>query len=346
MTKDTPLSSLGFHMPAEWEPHSAVWLAWPYDRISFGSLNEPDGKPDRERLTRVESKFAEIIAELSKSEQVELLVMENQEHSNILTNIRMLPNVTIHEVDYADVWTRDYAPSFVLDGDGKSTAVKWEYNAYSKKFPMLIKDNGVFKKLQQELKMKMIEPGMVMEGGAIEVNGNSTLLTTEQCLLKRNPNLSKGEIEKFFSKYLGIKKTIWLKDGIMGDHTDGHIDEVAKFIAVNKVVCAYEDNNKDENYEILKNAYEFLKAELLEVIKLPMPHMTYHGGERAPASYVNFYIGNKVVLMPTFNDPNDAKALEIIRSQFPNRKVTGIDCSDIIYGGGAMHCLTQQQPVA
>jgi len=176
-------------------------------------------------------------------------------------------------------------------------------------------------------------------------------LTTEQCLLKRNPNLSKEEIEKIFAENIGINKVIWLKAGLVNDHTDGHIDEIARFVAPNKIVCAYEDNGEEENFKILDDNYQALKnatdvsGKSFEVIKLPMPHMVYDNGVKAPASYANFYIGNKVVLASIFNDPNDAKALEIIQSCFPDRKVIGIDCSEIIYGGGAIHCITQQEPI-
>lgn len=190
-----------------------------------------------------------------------------------------------------------------------------------------------------------------MEGGAIEVNGQGTLLTTEQCLLARNGGkISKEQYEKYFADYLGITKTIWLKEGIAGDHTDGHIDEVARFVTPNKVVCAYEDDKTDENYVALNDVYESLKGqkgsrgEELEIIKLPMPHVRYSNGEKAPASYANFFIGNSAVLIPKFNDPNDEKAFEIIKSHFPGREAVSIDCSEMIYGGGSIHCATREVP--
>ena len=327
-----------YRFPAEWEPHSAVWLAWSYDKITFGTLNQKDNKMDEGRLARVEKEFMKIIDALKESEQVNLIVRDKAEHSDILKNVRMF------ETDYADVWTRDYIPTFAKSANGKLVAVKWNYNAYGEKFAGLIKDNHVWGKINTELNINTVEPKIVLESGAIETNGNGVLLTTLQCLIKRNPHLSKEDYEKVFAKFLGITKVIWLKGGLVNDHTDGHIDDIAKFVAPNKILCAYEDNTEDENYEILKNNFETLERENFELIKLPMPHMNYDDGKKAPASYANFYIGNSVVLVPTYNDPNDEKALKIIQSCFPNRKVIGINCKDLIYGGGAIHCMTQQQP--
>ncbi|MDR3519329.1 MAG: agmatine deiminase family protein [Candidatus Pacebacteria bacterium] len=317
-------------MPAEWEAHNAVWLAWPYDQVTFGSLNQKDDKLDEGRLKRVEETFSKILSALETSEKVKL--------------------ITKDMADYADVWTRDYMPSFIKDADGKLKAVKWIYNAYGEKFSDLLKDNDVWTEINKDLNIETVNPNIIMESGAIDVNGAGMLLTTEQCLLKRNPNLSKAEIEKFFSEYLGVNKVIWLKAGLVNDHTDGHIDEIARFVAPNKIVCAYEENPNEENFKILDDNYQMLKnatdinGKNFEVIKLPMPHMVYDNGVASPASYANFYIGNKVVLASIFNDPNDAKALEIIQSCFPDHKIIGINCSEIIYGGGAIHCITQQEP--
>jgi len=335
-----------YYLPPEWEPHLAVWLAWPYDKISFGSLNEKDNKIDPERLPKVEAVFLDILKALTTSEQVNLIVRNKTKYQNIPEGVR------IYEADYADVWTRDYMPLFVKDKQGHLTAVKWNYDAYGEQFVELLKDNKVWPQVNQELKIKTVEPGILLEGGSIEQNGSGTILTTEQCLLKRNPKISKADYEDIFGKYLGVTKVIWLKEGLTNDHTDGHIDEIAKFVAPNKIVCAYEDDPSDENYRILDENYRVLKNAVdnkgkpFEVVKLPMPHMCYHNGEKAPVSYANFFIGNKVVLVPAYNDPNDAKALETIQSCFPDRKAISIDCSEIIYGGGAIHCMTQQVPAA
>ncbi len=261
--------------------------------------------------------------------------------------------VIFHIREYADVWIRDYGPTFVRNQVTSSKEwIKWIYNAYGEKFPMLTMDNAVFRYLEKSIHANMIDVTLVMEGGSFEVNGKGTLITTEQCLLNpnRNPSLSKKEIEEYLKIYVGAEKIIWLKDGIVNDHTDGHIDDIAKFINSHTIVCGYEDDLNEQNFSILRNAYETLIQEtdqdgnLFTVIKLPMPHFNYDDGTRAPASYANFYIGNGVVIVPTFNDINDRKALEIITGLFPDRTVIGIDCIDLIYGGGAIHCITQQEP--
>ena len=331
-------SKNSYRFPAEWESHSAVWLAWPYDKITFGSLNQLDNKTNPGRLVKVEKEFLKIINALKDSEQVNLIVRNKKEHPHILENVRMF------EADYADVWTRDYIPTFVKNQNGELMAIKWNYNAYGEKFTGLIKDNDVWSKINTELAVSTIEPKIILEAGAIEVNGKGILITTEQCLMKRNLHLNKENYEEAFAKFLGITKVIWLKGGLVNDHTDGHIDDIVKFVSPNKVLCAYENDPRDENYEILKNNFETLEKENFEIIKLPMPHMRYNDGTKAPVSYTNFYIGNSVVLAPTYNDPHDEEALKIIQSCFPDRKVVDIDCRDLIYGGGAIHCLTQQQP--
>lgn len=311
---------MNYRMPAEWETHDAVWLAWPWDTDSFGYLNQKGRIFNPQSLPNVEKTFIKIIDALRGSEQVKLLKKS--------------------EIDYQDVWTRDYMPTFVKD-DGSVVAVKWNYDVYGGKWKKLLKDSDVWAQVNKDI--KTVEPEITLEGGAIDVDGAGMLVTTKQCLKKRNKDISEKQYEDIFAKYLGVSKTIWLEKGLVNDHTDGHVDDIARFVAPGKIVCAFEDNSKDENYEILKNNYEVL-AKSCEVIKLPMPHMNYADGNKAPVSYCNFYIGNKVVLVPTFNDPNDQKALEIIQSCFPERKIIGIDCVDLIYGGGTIHCVTQQVP--
>lgn len=339
-------------MPAEWQPHQAVWLAWPHDEISFPG-----------RVPKVQSDVVKIISAIHTSEQVELFVLDDAmqtKASGMLTAAGVdLSKVTFRQANYMDGWMRDCGPIFVKDPTGKQLLIKWVFNQWGNKFPDLLPDDALPYKIKAWLNLKMEQPELVLEGGAIEVNGAGICLTTEQCVLNENRNggKTKLDVEKFFADYLGIKKTIWLWKGLVNDHTDGHIDELARFVAPNKIVCAYEDNEQDENYAILKNNYETLteatslEDKPFEVIKLPMPHVNYQdapdgseAGAKAPVSYTNFYIGNTVVLAAVFNDPNDNKALEIIQSCFPDRKIMPIDCSDIIYGGGAVHCMTMQQP--
>ena len=339
---------LGFSMPAEWEKHSAIWLAWPYDETTFQK-----GVPTAETV------FVEMIKAIYESELVKLLVLDEQMKKRATTLLEK-KGVEVKKIEFvitkfADVWIRDYGPIFLTNRLQKSLAwTKWEYNAYGKGednyFAPILIDNDVFNNL--ELPGQKFEPGIVLEGGSIEVNGQGVLLTTEQCLLNpnRNKELNKQQIENYLQDYLGVNKIIWLQKGLVNDHTDGHIDDVAKFVSSSKILCAYEDNSEDENFKILQANYEILKkatdqnGKSFELIKLPMPHMKYDDGQKAPVSYCNFYIGNEVVLVPKFNDPNDEKALQIIQACFPSRKIVAIDCSEIIYGGGTIHCMTQQQP--
>jgi agmatine deiminase len=341
---------LGFYMPAEWEKHSAVWLAWPYDNTTF-----PDMVSD------IEKTYCQIIKALEGSEKISLIVLNINKQKKIeklLIDFGLdLNNVVFFVHDYVDVWVRDYAPiTLVNKGINKLAFVKWEYNAYGKKddpyFSDLLKDNNVFDDIINDLECEIFKPEIVLEGGAIESNGKGTLMTTEQCLLNpnRNSELDKGRTEIYLKAYLGVEYIIWLKDGLTNDHTDGHIDEIARFINQDTIVCAYENDKKDPNFSILDTNYKILKntknqnGDKFKIVKLPMPHMNYSNGEKAPVSYTNFYIGNSVILMPVFNDPNDKKATKIIQSLFENHKIVEIDCSKLIYGGGGLHCITMQQP--
>jgi len=347
MQEKTP-KELGYTMPAEWEKHSAVWLAWPYDITTF-----PDIIPD------MEVKYCEIIKAIEGSEKVNLIIrsFEKNRIEKMLVNFGVnISNLNFYEQNYGDVWTRDYAPITLFNKNKNEEAyVKWEYNAYGKGhepyFADLMKDNDVFLDILKDSKNQIFKPGIVLEGGAIESNGNGTLITTEQCLLNynRNQSLTKNENEKYLKDYLGMEDIIWLKNGLINDHTDGHIDEIARFVTPDTIVCAYEEDQNDINYSILEENYSILVNHTREdgskfnVIKLPMPHMNYNDGEKAPVSYTNFYIGNSVILMSVFNDENDKKAEEILQRLFPNHKIIQIDCTKIIYGGGAIHCMTMQQ---
>jgi agmatine deiminase len=332
-------------MPAEWDQHSAVWLAWPYDEETF---------PDR--VGNVEKTFAKMISALQSSEQVELIVLHEEmksRASDLIRNTGTDPlKINFHITDYADVWLRDTGPIFVKDSSGNIAITKWIFNAWGNKFSELLIDGEIPERISEWKGLPLFSADLVLEGGAIEVSGEGVCLTTEQCLLNenRNPGITKEDIGEYLKKYLDITKVIWLNEGLTNDHTDGHIDELARFVTPNKIVCAYEENRDDENYKILQENYNRLKEETdingepFEVIKLPMPHMYYDDGSKAPVSYTNFYIGNTVVLAPIFKDRNDSEALGILEDCFPGRRIVGIDCSDIIYGGGAVHCITQQQP--
>ncbi len=342
------LKENNFRMPAEWEEHEATWLAWPNDPDYFG-----------ERIKNIEKIYLQMIFALHKDERVKLLVLNEEMEIRVKKMISDfgvdLSRVIFYQTEYVDVWVRDYGPTYVKNMNKKAW-VKWHYDAYGKKFPELFKDNEIFLNLKEMVGFEMFSVDLAMEGGAIDSNGLGIILTTEECLIK-NRNLKKGKeyTENIFKKYLGAQKIIWLKNGLLNDHTDGHIDEVARFIGPSKIVCAYEDDKNDENYTRLSEDYEILKNAIdqdgntFEVIKLPMPHMYFDegdkefNGKKAPVSYANFYIGNETVLMSLYGDENDARALSIIQSCFPDKKVIGIDCRDLVYGGGAIHCITQQE---
>ena len=343
--------AMGFHMPAEWEPHAAVWLAWPHDPVSFPHLDE------------AEASFADFVREVHDSERVELLVLREAMRERAMKMLQErrvnAANVNFHIADYADIWFRDYGPIFVVNRATRQLAMtKWIFNSWGNKYEDLLQDNRVPYFMNESLHLPMFEPGIVLEGGSIDVNGTGTLLTTEQCLLNknRNPQLSKAEIEKYLSDTLGATHCIWLKDGIEGDDTDGHIDDIARFVNPTTVLCAYQPDKNDPDHEVLKTNYDLLQCATdqdgskLNVIQLPVPGWVgdRSGGQakRLPASYANFYIGNTKVLVPTFGVENDRRALAVIQSVFPDRQVVGINAFPLVFGFGTFHCMTQQQPAA
>jgi len=327
-------------MPAEWEPHEATWLSWPKDPETF-----PPGI-----LENVERTFAHMIGALKHDEKVNVLVndaaWEKKAASKLADNGIDLKNIFFHHIKSVDVWTRDYAPIFVKDDNGKITAVKWTFNAWGDKYEELKKDDYAGEQIAKSLNLPLAKPGIVLEGGSIDVNGKGILLTSEQCLLNtnRNPHLGKKQIEGYLKDYLGAERVIWLGKGVEGDDTDGHVDDIARFVNKDTVVCASEENENDENYTALKDNLTILEDAGLKVIPLPMPGRIEFEGRRLPASYANFYIANKVVLVPVFGHENDEKALEILRKCFPERNVISIRCESLVYGFGAIHCSTMQQP--
>jgi agmatine deiminase len=349
VSPDLPVRD-GYAMPAEWEHHDATWLAWPEDRVTFPN-----------RLDRARDRFVEIIAQLTRGEDVHLAVRSRLAQSRARGLLRAggvdLRRVQFHVWDYADVWFRDYGPTFVVNRLlHRTSIVQWRFNAWGGKYPPLIKDGNIPYFISERIGISLFMPGIVLEGGAIDVNGRGTLMTTEQCLLNpnRNPGLSKREAARYFADFLGCRRVIWLKGGLAGDDTDGHIDNVARFVNPNTVVCAFEEDAADENYAILKQNFETLcrardqGGQPLRVVKLPMPPQIRNtvGGKklRLAASYANFFIANAAVLVPVFNHSNDERARSILAEFFPDRAVVGIDCTDLIYGGGALHCISQQQP--
>lgn len=342
---DKSCSEQGFCMPAEWEKHDAIWLAWPHDPTTFPG-----------KVERVEAIYVQIVKEIHLSERVNLFVTDQETKGKVEKLFREatvdLRKVEFYIFDYADVWFRDYGPVFVRNNKHELAMVHWDFNSWGEKYETLLKDRQIPEVINRRMALKCFKPGVVLEGGSIDVNGKGTLLTTEQCLLNknRNPHLGKKEIEMVLGEYFGVTNFIWLKNGIFGDDTDGHIDDLARFVNENTIVCAFEENQNDVDYDALKENYDILcqavdqDGEKLRVVKLPMPKVVSSEFERLPASYTNFYIGNTKVLVPVFDHENDEKALSILKELFPAREVVGIRCNDLVYGFGTIHCISQQQP--
>jgi agmatine deiminase len=318
-------------MPAEWEPHLATWIAWPHNRADWPG-----------RFAPIPWVYGEIVRKLSQVERVRILIQGDaleKQARRILEKVGAnLDAVEFFERETNRVWTRDYCPLFVKNRRGETALTAWRFNAWAK-YDNWQKDAAVPAYLGKRLKLPVFSPGMVLEGGSIDVNGAGVLLTTEECLLSpvqaRNPELSRLEIERRLSDYLGVDRVVWLRTGIAGDDTHGHVDDLARFVNPETVVLCAEADPAD---------YATLRVAGLKVVKLPMPRPLVFDRQRLPASYANFYIANGLVLVPTFNDPNDRAALTILAKQFPDREVVGINCTEFIWGLGALHCMTQQQP--
>jgi agmatine deiminase len=341
---ETP-AALGYRMPAEWEPHTATWLSWPRrEGISFP-----------ESFDRVLPTLREMVEALIESEEVCINVSDGAHEAEARSVFRGLPmeRITFYRIPTNEPWCRDHGPIFLTREEGSSqlAIVDWDYNAWGNKYPPFDLDEVVPTRVAEILKLPVFYPQMILEGGSIDVNGTGALLTSESCLLNtnRNPNLSRDEIEQRLRDYFGISEILWLGDGIAGDDTDGHIDDLTRFVSERTVVTVIEENRGDENYEPLQQNLARLRemkidGRKLDILTLPMPKKIVREGLRLPASYANFYIANTRVLVPTFADANDEVALSVLRQCFPDRRIIGVDCRELIWGLGAFHCLTQQQP--
>ena len=342
-SKTTP-ASLGYRMPAEWEPHAATWLSWPRrEGISF-----PDA------FDRILPTLRQMVEALLASEPVCINICNGAHEAEALAALAGLPleRLTFHRIPTNEPWCRDHGPIFLTREDEPRLAVvDWDYNAWGGKYPPCDLDDVVPTRVAEVLGAPVFYPRMILEGGSIDVNGAGALLTSESCLLNpnRNPNLSRTEIEQRLRDYLGVTEILWLGDGIEGDDTDGHMDDLARFVSEETVVTVVEENRDDANYEPLQENLARLRAMKwngapLEIITLPMPARIVREDLRLPASYANFYIANECVLLPTFRDPNDALAESTLAKVFRGRRIVPIDCTELIWGLGAFHCLTQQQP--
>ena len=342
-------AALGYRMPAEWEPHTATWLSWPRrEGISFpGSFD------------RVMPTLRSMVEALIESEPVCINVCNGAHEAEARAVLDVLPHqecITYYEIPTNEPWCRDHGPIFLTrEVDPKLAVVDWDYNAWGGKYPPCDLDEIVPTRVAEILKVPVFYPRMILEGGSIDVNGAGALLTSESCLLNknRNPDLSREQIEQRLRDFLGVRQILWLGDGIAGDDTDGHIDDLARFVSERTVVTVIEENHHDENYQPLQQNLERLRemkigesrtGTKIEIVTLPMPKKIVREDLPLPASYANFYIANTCVLVPTFADPADEAAVETLQQLFPNRRVIGIDCRELIWGLGTFHCLTQQQP--
>ena len=341
MAAKTP-RELGYRMPAEWQPHATTWLSWP----------RPDGISFPDRYPEALPTLGEMVRTLAPHERVDINVRDEEVEAVARRAIGDTGNVFYHYIPSYEPWCRDHGPVFVKRGH-ELAIVDWDYNAWGSKYPPYDDDDAVPRRVAELLGLPVFSPGIVMEGGALDVNGEGTLLTTEACLLNpnRNPHLNQQQIEQHLRDYLGVTNILWLGDGIAGDDTDGHVDDLARFVNPTTVVTVVEQNTQDDNYWPLQENRKRLRAmrdqdgHPLQVVELPMPGVIEYDGQRLPASYANFYVANRVVLLPTYRNPKtDALATETLQKLFGDRRVVGIDSTNLIWGLGSFHCLTQQQP--
>ena len=348
----------GYRMPAEWEPHAGTWIAWPHAKDDFPG-----------RFEAIPFAFGEIVRHLAPHEPVRIVVRSASQEERARSLLRGdgvdLGRVRFFRWPTDRSWVRDSGPIFlrreVPSGESPPLAITdWRFNAWAK-YPNWRRDDRLPGRVARELRVPIWRPRLrgervVLEGGAIDVNGSGLLLATEECLLgkeqERNPGVSREELEGVFSDYLAVDRVIWLAKGIVGDDTHGHVDDVARFVNDRTVVAAREPNASDPNHAILEENWGRLRAAAgidgrpLDLVELPMPDPLAYSGQRVPASYLNFYIANGTVLVPTFNDPHDRVALGRLAEVFPGRTVTGVYCGEVIWGLGTIHCLTQQEPAA
>ena len=349
-------ASLGVRLPAEWEPHAATWLSWPHNVETWPG-----------RFAAIPPLFCAMVGALHLHERVHICV--NDAATGRLVGSQLgragvdVDRLRVYELPTNDAWARDYGPIFVTrpsrGGPGRTelALTDWSFNSWGGKYPPWDLDDAVARHIATLLAIPRFVPGLVLEGGSIDVNGCGTLLTTEACGLNpnRNPALTRQDIETALRAFLGVHKIVWLGEGIAGDDTDGHVDDIARFVNPTTVVCAVEDDPLDLNYRPLQDNLARLRratdqdGRRLTVVPLPMPGPVLSEGtdaHRLPASYANFYIANGLVLVPTYDQPNDQRALDILQSLFPDRRVLGLPCTDLVLGLGAIHCVTMQQPAA
>ena len=350
------LSKLGFRMPAEWEKQESIWITWPYNKKDWPGLFE-----------HIPQKVAEIVVSISKNQKVNLIIKIGEEviklKKFLISFGANIKNIKFYNIPSNRIWIRDFGPIYLINKKKrKKIFINFAFRGWSK-YKNFNKDNLVNNRISKFTKIKKIEPKfkigkktkrLILEGGAIDVNGKGSILLTEECLLskvqQRNSNMNKQMYEKILSKLLNVKNYIWLKKGIVGDDTHGHVDDISRFVGSDTIMTAIENDREDKNYNILKKNFEILKnaknlnGKNFNIIQIPMPKPIFIQKVRVPASYLNFLICNRIILLPIFNDPNDFKVINIFKKFFKTRKIVGIDCSKLIWGFGAIHCMTQQEP--
>ncbi len=346
MIEKTP-KELGYHFPAEFAKHEATWLSWPHKEASWPG-----------KIKTIFPVYAQFIKLLAEGEQVNINVVDERMKQNALNYLAKisadLSRIKFFMHPTNDAWCRDHGPAFLVNpkAEQKKIIIDWGYNAWGGKYPPFDLDDVIPTLISRHYNIPVAYPGIVMEGGAVEFNGRGTMLTTTSCLLNpnRNPKLNQKQIEEYLHNYYCVENILWLEEGIIGDDTDGHIDDLTRFVNETTVVTVVESNSKDENYLILRENLKTLKklrletGKQLDIVELPMPSPVVYEDMRLPASYANFYISNNYVIVPTFRDENDDRALQILQPYFPGRKVVGLDSWDIIWGLGSFHCLSQQEP--
>lgn len=338
----------GYFFPAEFEPHVATWLSWPHKEASWPG-----------KIYTIYPSYCKFIKELTKGELVRINITDEAMKSFAIGHLEK-ENVDLSKVEFFfnptnDAWCRDHGPAFLINpaADEKKIIVDWDYNAWGNKYPPFDLDDVVPTVIGKHFNIPVYHPGIVMEGGSVEFNGKGTVMTSTACLLNpnRNPHLNQQQIEEYLCNYYGMEQVLWVDEGIIGDDTDGHIDDTVRFINEDTVLTVVEENTKDENYELLQQNLKQLKrmrllnGKQLNIIELLMPDELTYEEQRLPCSYANFYIANKSVIVPTFRSDKDDKAIQVIQDCFPDRNVAGIDSTDIIWGLGSFHCLSQQEPL-
>jgi agmatine deiminase len=342
VNSDTP-SQCDYRWPAEWERHAATWIAWPHNHDTWPG-----------HFAGVPEVFTELIRTVSHFEPVHVLAGGQRVMEQAQLMVGDLPQVTLHDIATNDAWVRDYGPIFLSHRHhAQIAAVNWQFDSWGGKYPPWDLDNAAAAKIAKTVGCSTFEGPAVLEGGAVDGNGQGTIMTTDTCLLdsRRNATINRRNMQRILAEYLGAKQVIWLPGGsIAGDDTDGHVDQLARFVAPEHVVLAFEENDQDENYaplaENLTRLATFQQENWpdLQISRLPMPEPIYFEQQRAPASYCNFYIVNGGVIVPQFGDDADQQAVEVLSQVFPNRQIVGLPARQLVWGLGAFHCLTQQQP--